>query len=295
MGRIKRGVCAVLAVLGMVATAGQAAGQDAIDLRGAVYHAGSPNVADWPITARLEGVEFRDVHPGDGGVRPLVSVPWGEVVPDGWDGPVTHSLWIFRQIGGRWHGACVLEFFRGKAWTGAPLNRFYAEWVNPGKGYGELEQLGNVRPGELVGFMVTAGSHRLKDTSRQNNAPRSVRERSNVIAVPFAASGLVTVAADAPAPAPAPVPPVVAPGADVAALQRQIEELKGWAAASFGDVSKGLEALTGTVGQHATLIDELNGRIRTELEARPILMHCRGGINLFGLVRLSFADCALVP
>lgn len=161
---------------------------DAIDLSRAVFH--SRNVADWPIVTSLTGVEFRDADP-QGGVRPIADIPWPDITPAGWDGPITHAIWLGRKIDGVWHIACALEFYRGKDWTGAPLHKQYADWFSPGKGFGELEGLGNVQSGEPIAFMLTHGSQRLKDTSTQQG-PRSRQERSNVIVVTFTANGIVT-------------------------------------------------------------------------------------------------------
>ena len=63
--------------------------------------------------------------------------------------------------------ACALEFYTGKHWTGAPLHLQYNDWFSVGKGFGPLEGLGNVVPGEELLFMLVAGSLRLKDTSDQ--------------------------------------------------------------------------------------------------------------------------------
>ena len=179
---------------------------DAIDLTKAVFH--SRNVTDWPVTCELRGVEFSSTK----GVAPIGSIPWGEITPAGWDGPITHSLWLGRLIGGVWHIACALEFYKGKVWTGAPLDSEYTNWFNVGKGFGELETQPNVVTGEKVAFMVTAGSQRLKDTSTQPG-PKSVQERSNVIVVDFVPNGVKGVGGvfvpppvvDPPAPTPVPV------------------------------------------------------------------------------------------
>lgn len=160
---------------------------DHIDLKQAQFH--SRNVSDWPVVTSLTGVEFRDADPA-GGVRPIADIPWPDVTPQGWDGPITHCIWLGRQINGVWHIACALEFYRGKVWTGAPLHRQYNDWFSIGKGFGELEGLPNVQIGEKIAFMLTPGSQRLKDTSTQPGQ-KSRQERSNVIVVTFNPNAIV--------------------------------------------------------------------------------------------------------
>jgi hypothetical protein len=177
---------------------------DAIDPSAVTWH-GVPNPGAWPITRTLAGVEFDDRGP-EYGVRPITNADtWPEVVPTGWDGPIVYSVWFFRQIAGRWHGTCCLEFYLGKQWTGAPLGVYYDDWINPGKGYGEMEGLGNVRVGERIGFMIAAGSQRLKDTSTQPGRT-SPRERTPIIVVAYVGKGIQMAGVTPPTPEPQPQP-----------------------------------------------------------------------------------------
>lgn len=250
--------------------------QDGFDLRSAQIY--GTQVADWQIATSLDAVEFRDADPA-GGVRPIFRMPWGEYTPDGWDGPITYSIYLFRKIDGKWHGACFLEFYRGKEWTGAPLHRQYLDWVNPGKGYGEMERLGNVQVGEHIAFMVTAGSQRLKNTAQQKNQPNSPRQRSNVIVVTYSTSGTATPlggggGTPAPQPTPQPTPPI-----DVAGLQRQIDELRAYGAELRTAIDENrayAEQLVATQAERVTYVME---QVK-ELVARPVWASCEARANL---------------
>lgn len=161
------------------------------ELKDRIQWVGKTNPLDWPITQELSGVEFKQADP-QGGVRPIMpggDVRWGEIIPAGWEGPIRYSVCLGRYIGARPVMACALEFYTGKSWTGAPLNTMYREWFSPGKGFGPLEELGNVVAGETLLFMLVAGSLRLKDTSDQPG-PDSVQERSNIIRVTFTPNGV---------------------------------------------------------------------------------------------------------
>lgn len=198
----------------------------------AIQWVGKTNPLDWPATQDLLGVEFRNADP-QGGVRPILpggddSVRWPDIIPDGWDGPIRYAICLGRKIRGVWTMACALEFYTGKHWTGAPLHLQYNDWFSVGKGFGPLEGLGNVVPGEELLFMLVAGSLRLKDTSDQPG-PDSVRERSNIIRVTFTVDGVAlalppeggsgpVVVTPPPGPTPTPVP------TDVEARLRRLED-----------------------------------------------------------------------
>lgn len=260
---------------------------DAVDPRHVVWH-GAPNPGPWPVTRRLDGVEFDDSGP-DRGVRPLTDAgSWPDVTPTGWEGPIRYSLWLLRNIGGTWHGACCLEFFSGKIWTGAPLGQYYSDWINPGKGYGPMEALGNVTPGERIGFLVAAGSHRKKDTSTQPGIT-SPRERSRIIVVSYVGRGVQMAAGvEEQQPEPKPDPnPGEAPSHSHPDLVKALDNVMGITkdlVSSTTDLAIALKAVTEDLVALRTRVEALEKiASRVEgLEQRP-LPTLPTSIRIFGV------------
>lgn len=198
---------------------------DQIDLSNAVIH-GSPDIRTWPITVDLVGVEFKAGTRDDSecGVRPIGNMAkWPDVIPPGWDGPIYFCLWIFVKVRNVWHGAGVMEFYRGKTWTGAPPVTQWGDWF-----YGDAwgSELRDARPqyGTEVAFMVASGSQRLKDVI-------GVRGRSQVMRVTLAKEGVSMgmvptepepVPIPTPMPVPVPTPAPTPPPIDVVAVVKSI-------------------------------------------------------------------------
>jgi hypothetical protein len=155
---------------------------DGLDLRSAVITGGSPaDVANWPITTQISGMDF-----ANNGVRVDFSKKsgagrWPDVVPPGWDGPIQYTLWMVVNIGGRWYTSGGVEYWYGLERQGGPPSQFAYNWYYNPQVWGPLA---NHQPanGEPVGFFVTAGDHRVKDVT-------AVRERSNVVVLPFPSGG----------------------------------------------------------------------------------------------------------
>jgi hypothetical protein len=156
-------------------------GQDAIDLHGVNVINVPRDVANWPITARISVLDFSaggvDVEftKKDGPGR------WPDVTPPGWDGGIEYTLWMVENIGGQWYTAGGVEFWNGLGRSGGPPSRFASNWYYNPQVWGPLA---GHQPavGEQVGFFVTAGDARAKDVT-------IVRERSNVVVVPFPSDG----------------------------------------------------------------------------------------------------------
>jgi hypothetical protein len=147
---------------------------DAIDLNAVQFH-GSPNVATWPITVTLEGVEF---SPGErNGVRPIfnrnaVNARWPDVRPDNWEGDIQFCLWAFVKVNGVWHGGALHEFWSDRkgeprVWTGAPFlengvkggPNWQENWVYRTDVYHPMHEC-TMALGAEVGFMLTSGDVR---------------------------------------------------------------------------------------------------------------------------------------
>jgi hypothetical protein len=161
-----------------VPTPPPAAPVDAVDLHGAVVTAGSPgDVADWPVTTLITTLDLRgdgafvDFSKKDGPGR------WPDVTPAGWDGSLQYTLWMVENINGGWYTSGGVEYWYGLSRQGGPPSQYGSNWYYSPAVWGPLA---NRQPavGEQVGFFVTAGDARAKNVY-------AVRERSNVVVVPF--------------------------------------------------------------------------------------------------------------
>jgi hypothetical protein len=155
---------------------------DAIDLHQVTVTASSPaDVANWPVTTLITLLDLR----GDGAFvdfsKKEGSGRWPDVTPPGWDGPIEYTLWIVENINGRWYTSGGIEFWNGLGRNGGPPSQYGRNWFYSPEVWGPIA---NRQPavGEQVGFFVTAGDARARDV-------HAVRERSNVVMVPFPTDG----------------------------------------------------------------------------------------------------------
>lgn len=154
---------------------------DAIDLRQVTVTGPRIDVAGWPATARLTTLDF-----GGDGVRVEFTKKdgpgrWPDVVPPGWNGPIQYTLWMVVNINGQWFTSGGVEFWYGLGRSGGPPSQYAQNWYYSADVWGPLT---GHQPsvGEQVGFFVTAGDTRAKEAVL-------VRERSNVVVVPFPSNG----------------------------------------------------------------------------------------------------------
>jgi len=142
------------------------------DLNSVRIIGGSPDVRGWPITSEITSIEFggRWFHIDHTRRGTWPSVDIGGALQEA-------TIWIFENINGQWYGTGGERLRPGQ--TDKGLGRpsdiangwFYSSYWAPMTGYVP-------RPGEVVGFMITAGS-----TRADNNAP--VHERSGVVLISF--------------------------------------------------------------------------------------------------------------
>lgn len=138
---------------------------------------GSPDVRGWPITSTITSIAF---SPGVFHIDHTRRGQWPGVDIGG--ALQDSTIWVFENINGQWYGTGGERLRPGQ--TDKGLTRasdiasgwFYNAFWAPMTGYVP-------RPGEAVGFMITAGS-----TRADNNAP--VKERSGIVFIPFPADGV---------------------------------------------------------------------------------------------------------
>jgi hypothetical protein len=164
--------------------AGPAPG-DALNLGLATIQNSPKDVASWPATATITSLDL-----GNNGAHIEFTKKNG---PGSWpDVPfltpgqdLQYTLWIVLNINGRLYASGCIEFWRGLDRNGGAPAQYAQNWYyDPGR-WGPMAGYQPAN-GESVGFLVTAGDAR-------NNGAAVVKERSNVVVVPFpSGSGVFT-------------------------------------------------------------------------------------------------------
>lgn len=171
---------------------------DGLELSTVQIH-NSPDVRGWPATAQITKLEFRSTGVHVEHTKNTGQGAWPNFRPAGWDGDLQSTLWIFLSIGGQWHGSGCIQFWQSCDQNGGPPERFAKNWYYAADRWAPMTGR-QPEPGDMVGFMVSAGDAR-------NNGQQSVQERSQVVVLPFPRSGDVYVPTEAPEPVPVPLPP----------------------------------------------------------------------------------------
>jgi len=194
--------------------------KDGIDVSTAQVH-NSHEVKDRPATAIITKLEFRPtgVH-----VEHTKQHDWPDVTPPGWDGPLQYTLWIFLRVNGVWHGSGCIEYWRGCDQNGGPPELFAKNWYYDANRWGPMTGH-QPAPGELVGFMVSAGDDR-------NAGTVLLRERSYVATMPFPISGTVYTA-------PTTLDDVIPPGPPHIPTPDSLDEIRR----QIADLTKKVDAL----------------------------------------------------
>jgi hypothetical protein len=163
--------------------------KDAFDIHTAQI-VNAPDVRSWPITTAMTKVSFDgsvsrfDFTKKDGMGR------WPDVRPEGWDGDLQYTIWLFRKIHDRWVGSAFIQFWYGRDGSGDPHDpdvpsKYHDHWFY-GTRWAPMNEGGPITPGEQIGFMVTSGNQ------RDDDGPNSVQERSNIVVVPAADNAVYT-------------------------------------------------------------------------------------------------------
>jgi hypothetical protein len=173
---------------------------DAFNITSAVVASGDcPNVASFPILSNMGEITLSHAEQGFGMNFPGRDT-WPGVIPEGWTGPINHTLWMGEYIQGVWYILPIKEALGDYCTLGpilapgqVPDNLTYFAGA-PMQGY-------QPQPGESVAFFATTG-----DTRRMNLQAGSPG-RTNVVLVPFDAGHYTTFDAGPEPPEPEPIPP----------------------------------------------------------------------------------------
>ena len=161
----------------------QPAGNE-LDLRGATILNSPLNLGNWPITTKITSLDMNQ-----GGVAVEFSKAsgpgrWPDVYPPGWDEPLQYTLGMCLNISSRWHCSAAIQFWHGLDRSGGPPSQYINNWFYALDRWGPMSTH-RLSPGETIGFFVCAGDCR-NDTT---GAKSPVKERSNVVLVPFGNAG----------------------------------------------------------------------------------------------------------
>ena len=154
---------------------GIAAG-DQIDMSQATILNSPMDLASWPVTTSLTGLDFTDAgqHPTfskqDGPGR------WPDVTPPGWSGTLQYTLGMCLNINAHWYCSAVVEFWYGLGYTGGPASDFAKNWFYSPERWAPMTGH-QPSPGETIGFFVCAGDCR----NNPSGSASPVKERSNIV------------------------------------------------------------------------------------------------------------------
>lgn len=149
---------------------------DAIDINAMAIEGPSPDVRGWPITRSIsrasdDGATFRfgfDVEPPD---------YWKWFTGNG-DDNYQYTIWFAAFVGGMWRACGFIQQWQGREQqTDSPLNNWVNLWGPGGSADAGVFSDYVPRPGDTIGFFVTAGN------ARAFTAVSSVAERSNIVLV----------------------------------------------------------------------------------------------------------------
>ena len=152
---------------------------DALNLGLATIENSPRDVASWPATATITQLDL-----GNNGAHVEFTKRDG---PGSWPdvpfgtGNLEYTLWIVLNINGNLYASGCIQFWRGLDRNGGAPAYYSQNWYfDPGR-WGPMAGYQPAN-GEAVGFLVTAGDAR-------NNGLSIVKERSNVVVVPFPTGG----------------------------------------------------------------------------------------------------------
>lgn len=154
---------------------------DALNLGTATIYNSPSDVANWPATATITRLDLGNIGARIDFTKRDGPGSWPDV-PFMVEGEhLQYTLWIVLKINGRWYASGCIQFWRGLDRNGGPPSQYARNWYYDPIRWGVMAGY-QPATGEQVGFFVTAGDAR-------NNGRFVVKERSNVVVVPFPTGG----------------------------------------------------------------------------------------------------------
>jgi hypothetical protein len=162
--------------------------QPALDLT-TVRIVNAPDVRGWAETAMITKLSFDGSATRVEFTRQDGPDRWPDLTPPGWQGPLQYTLWLFLRVNGQWVGSGFIQMWYGRDGSGSHddpdvPSLFHQHWYY-GTRWSPMQEHGPIRPGESIGFLVTAGN------ARDSVGP-VLQERSNVVVVPATDNGTFT-------------------------------------------------------------------------------------------------------
>jgi len=194
---------------------------DAIDLSTVEIHNSPTDLATWPATVPITQLTMSPTA----GLTFAADVPlsWDYHVP-GWgnptagdDGNILYTVWPIVQVDGRWHGSGIIQMWKRRPATGAPILTEWRNWAYARDRWGAMVDY-VPKVGDEIGFLLTAGN------ARNERGVTSKRERTNVVTVrlPAGDSGIFRFLTDGSGGVSEPPPPPPPPLVDVTGLTLQL-------------------------------------------------------------------------
>lgn len=148
---------------------------DAIDLRRCAI-LGGPAVYDWPVSAVIEGLDLDGQGISVNYVADTARGPWARKGPPGAEPAPVATLWVVLSIASSWWAAPILELPAVDHAVGVDFRRLVSSCLADGSKFTPMTGH-DPKPGEMVGFFLTAGvlGTAVKSTARQ--------ARSNIVVV----------------------------------------------------------------------------------------------------------------
>jgi hypothetical protein len=149
----------------------------------------APDARAWAETAKITKVSFDGSATRVEFTKQEGANRWPDQTPKGWDGPLQYTIWLFLKIDGQWVGSAFIQMWHGRDGSGSRADPdvpsvYHDHWYYSSR-WNPMPDHGPIRPGELIGFMVTAGN------ARDSVGP-VLQERSNVVVFPATDNGTFT-------------------------------------------------------------------------------------------------------
>ena len=227
---------------------------DAIDLSTVAIHNSPTDLATWPATVPITQLTMSPTA----GLSFSADVPltWDYHVP-GWgnpsagdDGNILYTVWAIVKVADRWHGSGIIQMWKGRPATGAPILSEWRNWAYARDRWGEMVDY-VPKVGDEVGFVLSAGN------ARNERGVTSRRERTNVVTVRLPASdlGVFRFLTDGSGGVSEPPPPPPPPPLDFTGLALQLAQALNMID-NLTTITRGQVTVTKTLLETAQRVEE---------------------------------------